>query len=491
LIVVDIKQPSAAVPTLFSASQPNAGVFFDQQQFEWSLHYNLLFHPAGLVSPDPFFFSPFLHDYLASQPEGRTWYENALVEGLIIPFVRDQSVGGFYDLWKLMSASNLQGHYEKAKGVARRLDALKGRATPDHWKPWPAGMGKKFANLVEGRLSRDLESMIPLNLRGQDADNCTEYLRRTKPFRVDDIEAAKRSRSVEDGLRVSEILWASGRRILGAGVNIKHIEELLSKMAASSQSSPQDVEDARQFYKTMIELYNENLSNSFEITKNVTDFDVMSRMFSAEGTRDLQLDDALTRKAIFHDIDLPPLSLLKTFSFDRFLIAARTSREFGEYQHALAQWMKNSKDDTLSRNVTEAVNAYVGKIHQLCGQRPINWDQYRVTAGHTPSVLRLATKMLAFGAGVTGAYLVHEQIEPIVGSAMAFASVAGGHVAAKAIDRGFDIAEHMGNRWLYIHKIKKQKATFLTRDDATIEVHDQTKQPSITRPVATLDRKRA
>lgn len=77
-----------SVATLFSAAQPNGGIFFGQEQFEWSLHYNLLFHPTGMVSPDPFFFSPFVYNYLAAQPDKRTWYESALVEGLIIPFVR-------------------------------------------------------------------------------------------------------------------------------------------------------------------------------------------------------------------------------------------------------------------------------------------------------------------------------------------------------------------------------------------------------------------
>jgi hypothetical protein len=482
---VTIERSVEGIPTLFSASQPNAAAFFGQEQFDWSLHYNLLFHPAGLVSPDPFFFCPFVHDYLDTQSNARTWYESALVEGLIIPFVRDRTVGGFYDLWKLMSQSSLQGHYGKGEKVAKRLDGLKGRATPDHWRPWPDGMGKRFGKLVDDRLSRDVESMIPANLRFQDAEKCFSYLRRTRPFRIDDIEVAKRSLPPEHGLRVSEILWASARRILGKDVKINNTEELLAIMTILPNITSQDVEDARQFYKTMQELYNENLSNSFDITRNYTDFDVMSRIFSAEGAVDLRTDTSIWPSPIYQDVELPPIPLLRTLSFD-FVLAARNSREFAEYKEALANWGNNSRDQILADNITQAVKAYVGVIHRLCKQRPQNWDQCRVAVSHKPSLLRVAGQLVAFSSAVGGAYAIHEEVSHIAGYGMAFASVATSHAAGKVIDKGFEVAEHVGEHWLYISKIKRQKATLIAREGGSIEVHDQTKPRAVLQRSAPL-----
>ena len=356
--------------------------------------------------------------------------------------------------------------------VARRLDGLKGRATPEHWKPWPDGMGKRFGKLVDDRLSRDVEFMIPANLRFEDAEKCAAYLRRTRPFRIDDIEVAKQSLPPEHGLRVSEILWASARRILGKNVKINNTEELLSRMAALTNIARQDVEDARQFYKTMQELYNENLSNAFDITGNITDFDVMSRMFSAEGAVDLRTNTTTWASPIYQDVELPPIPLLKTFSFD-FVVTARNSHEFGEYRQALADWTKNSRDRVLADNVTRSIDAYVGRIHHLCKQRPVNWDQYRVAVGHRPSLLRVAGQMVAFGAAVAAGVVIHEEISHVAGFGMAFAAVAASHATGKAIDKGYEIAEHVGEHWLYINKIGRQRAALVAREDGSIELHDQ------------------
>ena len=60
------------------------------------------------MPPDPFFFSPLVVDCLAGQPNERTGYEDAIVEGLIIPFVRAQKASGFYELWDYMFKSSLQ-----------------------------------------------------------------------------------------------------------------------------------------------------------------------------------------------------------------------------------------------------------------------------------------------------------------------------------------------------------------------------------------------
>jgi hypothetical protein len=468
----------SGVATLFSASQPNGPSFFSREQFEWSLHYNLLFHPVGLASPDGYFFGPFVYEYLAERPDARTWYESALVEGLIIPFVRDQTISSFSDLWKALAGNSLQGHFENSQAIAKRLDKLNGRATPDHWKPWPAGMGKRFGKLVEDRLSRNVELMVPRNLRPEDADRCIEYLDRTRAYRIDDIEIARRGVSAEHGLRVSEVLWASGRRILGPDVKVKNIEDFLARMAGSSQFSPRDVQDAKQFYKVLIELHNENASSAFDITRNVTDFDVMSRIFSAEGTSDLEVDESLAQKPIFQDIQLPPISLLKTFSFD-LVTAARASREFSEYQKTLALWSMKSRDADLARNVTEATQAYVKRIHQLCRQRPTNWDQYRVAIGPKLTVFQLTTKLLTFGAGVMTAYAIEEQMGPVAGIAMAVAGITAAHVAGKLIEGSVDVAERATDHWLYIYKLRQEKVTSVVRDASSIELQDQNRAPVI------------
>jgi hypothetical protein len=473
--------------TLFSASQPNAPTFFSQDLFEWSLHYNLLFHPVGLVSPDPFFFSPFLHDYLIAQPDKRTWYEGALADGLIIPFVRTQSVANYYELWALMNKSSLQGHYDKGEVVAKRLDHLKGRATPDHWRSWPDGMGKRFAKLVEDRfLKRDAVGMVPHNLRGEHAEACIDFLHRTAAFRIADVEAAMNSLEPEHGLRVSEILWASGRRILGRNVTIRNLEELLSMMSKATNATQRDVNDAKQFYKTLIELYNENLSSAFDATKNVTDYDVMSRVFSREGTVDLQVD-ALEGDVVFEDVELPPLALLKTFTFD-FVLAARSSREFEEYTQALAQWTHDSKNRALRENLTKAVKAYVFRIRSLSKHQPKNWDSCRVAISYKSSALRFANTLLMSAGVVAAEYQVHEKVleycskfalafsnvVPIASAAtvVAVAATTGGYAAAKVIEEGTELA---GNHCLFIFKLRQQKATIVARDDGSLEIIDQMK----------------
>jgi hypothetical protein len=108
---------STGKATLFSAAQPNSPTFVSQEQFEWSLHYNLLFHPTGMVSPDPFFFCPHLTNYLKDQDEGQSWYEGALAAGLIIPFVRDLKLAGYHALWAEMYRSGLQGHLDRKSVV--------------------------------------------------------------------------------------------------------------------------------------------------------------------------------------------------------------------------------------------------------------------------------------------------------------------------------------------------------------------------------------
>jgi hypothetical protein len=425
-------------------------------------------------------------DYLAGQPNERTWYENALVEGLIIPFVRTQNVSGFYELWDHMFKSSLQGHYEKSEHAAKRLDKLGGLAKPEYWKPWPDGMGIRFANLVDNRLlRRDPNSMIPVNLRGNDFDNCAGYLERTKIFRIDDVELAQQQIPREDGLRVSEILYASSRRLLGRKVN--NIEGLLDGMEKNSAFSAQDVADAKQFYKTLIELYNENLANAMSATNSVTDFDVATRIFSEGGNADLFTEEELSGPPIFEDIELPPIPLLKTLNFD-IVLACRGSGEFAEYQRALETWTRNSKESTTKDNVTKSVRAYAKKIQALCRHDHRYFDQYRVTVSYKPAALRLGGRLLAFTAAGAGEYAVHEKLMEQAGDfAMAFSNVspvvsatvaasatavAGGLIAANTIESGIEKLQHTGTHWLYISKLRKQKATLVARANSSVEVHD-------------------
>jgi hypothetical protein len=472
--------------TLFSASQPSAASFFQQEQFDWSLHYNLLFHPVGLVSPDPFFFCPFVHNYLFSfenraSPDSRTWYEHALVEGLITPFVRDRSVGGFQDLWEKMAKSGLQGHYDMGREIAKKLDSLGGRSTPDHWRAWPDQMGLRFAALIKERfLLRDAQSMIPPNLRGEDADKYLAFLDRTEPFRVDDVMAAMDHPTPADGLRVTEIIRASGRRILGPDVRIDNLEELLAKMAAASDISNVQIEDARQFFKTLQELYNENLANAFCATKNVTNFDLSSRIFSAYGTREFELNDAFLGKPLFVDLEVPPVSMLRSLPFDAFLAKARSSKEFSDYRGAFLKWMNKSNDYSLGRDLTQALEGYVKRIGELCHESPRGWDLCRISVGYAPSALRFGAGVLKYGAAVSAAYVAHEEIlGHFSGLAMAFSSAGGiaaavgGHLVGKGVENKLEHAESAASHWLYIRK--RQKITIVARSDSSIELHDLAK----------------
>lgn len=254
------------------SNQFDFDISFDE--FEQSFFYNVLLQPTGLALSDTFFFSSYVLQHLRRNPHGDSWIEWSLRLGLITPYFRDPNLRTFKEVLKSLRQQKLLGLPDSSEEIAERLDVC-GYPEVRYWPKWNVG------DALEEKIDRYIATEripFPTRLTPSELTDFADFWERTKIFRFEDTAEAKRL--IKDrggtGIRVSELIEATARRMLSAQVAPDTIKKLISELK-SSGTNPQILRDVYIFFKLVHEVHSRNLADALMTKGNTPKHDVYSR----------------------------------------------------------------------------------------------------------------------------------------------------------------------------------------------------------------------
>jgi hypothetical protein len=332
--------------------------------------------PAGLAVPDVYFFNRFLVQHIKNSAEGESWFEQAFISGLITPWVRSADITDFRELRALFKKSNLIGHYdeEPADEIAGRLSRLQPKDL--QWREWPAQMGVSFDRLVSAHLAREIKD-IPI-VEGIDPreDLLAGFLIRSTKLRYNDVDAARQMCDPKDGLRLGNIVRATGSRLLGEQTNkttIMNVEDLLARLRANNKKKSL-IRDVKTFFAILTHLYNLNQSEQFDTNCSFPQYSSLTELFVSKpasvtlGGEDLLSDDGDDSPTEMM-IRLPSPYLLKKIRLSYILEKRKDCDRYQDYVKAFSAWTANASDLPARRDdLLDKLRRYAEYIcNMVCG----------------------------------------------------------------------------------------------------------------------------
>lgn len=351
--------PSVLPPLYFSAADGGMEHSINQEQFDKSLLYNLLFEDQGLLIPDVFFFNCVYLRKFADEPG--SLFLRALREGLVIPAFRNGESGSFQEALAEIGGTRVLGIEETwdADKFARKLDGqfLHPRAR-SKLRVWPADLGGSFTTLVEDVL-RQSDPQLRDEYQAQ-------LWRGSERWRTECLEDARRLTATKagSGIRRAEIWNAVGiaEHVRRAGEKFDRPYELVN--AITEEVGNREAQAVKFFIELVNAVYQRSQASRFKVQLNVPQ--PLTKNLNLAIPGELGKSSTASPSVVEHQtiVRVPAPEALSAARSSE-LLAVHDSDEGREYFGARIDWVANPHDLQLRDALDSKAQEYADKLLQV------------------------------------------------------------------------------------------------------------------------------
>lgn len=377
---------------LFTAADPIYAFVPTRKDFEYHLLMNLLFEEKLMMHEGYIINSPFLAEHIGDNPRGKSLFEIAAENGLIIPAYRQRDTDSLREAITIMEAAHSRKtilHLSTEKQIIRdRLcESVDKGGEVFYWPNEKLSMGESYQNLLFDKLRNESSVLNAIESYNEDGilsdinltnksiheklwDDSVKWRTRL----LDDAASATIARG-QTGIQRAEIF-----RLLAEDLKVEDVQKM--------KDSHRNYDEAQAFFRWINHCHQLNIANflgaaPYLLKYNFTQDFIASEFFSGTTTSSWEATEPIHATVSFPKLDL----LMKGIQENPYHFIELRNKEAGkEYRRSLNLWRINPT----YRNREELLNVFTEYCKDLCkyylkGSKP---NRVLVILGNTLSMIK-------------------------------------------------------------------------------------------------------